>query len=210
MAYFPFIADIEDMHCLVAGGGRMAFHKVSILSGYDVNIRIVSPEICDGLTGLAEKNKKISIIKREFTDSDIDDMDFVVAAVGDRKLCIHISEICRKCRIPVNAVDIKEACSFIFPAIIRDGNLLVAVSSGGSSPAMAAHIKKKIKENIPDYYGNMADRLGCLRSYVSGNINNAHDRKEIFERLVLYGENHDGDIPDKAVKEILKDYGSGN
>ena len=207
MAYFPFITDIEEMDCLVVGGGSIALHKAEILSEYNVNIHIVAISVCDSLLKLAESNKRIDARQREFEDNDINGMDFVVAATGDRELGIHISEICKKQKIPVNVVDIKEACSFIFPAIIHKEPLLVAVSSGGASPALAAGIKNEIKDIIPDYYARLAQNLEKTRDYVIANTKDggADARKHIFEKLVLYGREHGGEIPENIIKTIIKE-----
>lgn len=208
MAYFPFITDIEDMDCLIAGGGSIALHKAEILAEYNVNIHIVAISVCDSLLKLAESNKRIDVRQRGFKDNDINGMDFVVAATGDRELGIHISEICRKQKIPVNVVDIKEACSFIFPAIIHKEPLLVAVSSGGASPALAAGIKNDIKGIIPDYYARLAQNLEKTRDYVIANTKDAGTaaRKHLFEEMVMYGREHGGEIPESVVKEIIEEY----
>lgn len=208
MAYFPFIVDIENMDCLIAGGGSIALHKAEILAEYNVNIHIVAVSVCEGILKLAEDNKRIDISQRKFKDSDINGMDFVVAATGDRALGIHISGICKKQKIPVNVVDIKEACSFIFPAIIHKEPLLAAVSSGGASPALAASIKKDIEKILPDYYSTLARNLEKSREYVITNTKDVKTgtRKQIFEKMVLYGREHNGEIPDNIVKGIIKEY----
>ncbi|MCI9077941.1 MAG: bifunctional precorrin-2 dehydrogenase/sirohydrochlorin ferrochelatase [Lachnospiraceae bacterium] len=207
MAYFPFITDIENMDCLIAGGGSVALHKAEILSEYNVNIHIVAISACDSLLNLARNNKRIEIRLRRFEDNDINGMDFVVAATGDRELGLHIAGICRKQRIPVNVVDIKEACSFIFPAIIHKEPLLVAVSSGGASPALAAGIKRDIKRLIPDYYDKLAKNLDKSREYVISNTKDATaaTRKQIFEKLVIYGRENKGEIPENIVKDIIEE-----
>lgn len=208
MAYFPFITDIEDMDCLIAGGGSTALHKAGVLAEYNVNIHIVAVSACDSLLKLAKDNKRIDIRLRRFEDNDINGMDFVIAATGNKELGLHISEICKKQKIPVNVVDIKEACSFIFPAIIHKEPLLVAVSSGGASPALAAGIKNDIKEIIPDYYSRLAKNLEKSREYVIKNTKDVKDaaRKRIFETLVMYGKEHDGEIPEDVVKYIIEEY----
>lgn len=208
MAYFPFITDIEDMDCLIAGGGNIALHKAVILAEYNVNIHIVAVSACDSLLKLAESNKRIDIRQREFEDNDINGMDFVIAATDNRELGIHISEICKKQKIPVNVADVKEACSFIFPAIIHKEPLLVAVSSGGASPALAAGIKRDIEEVIPDYYARLAQNLERTREYVIANTKDAGAaaRKQIFEKLVMYGREHNGEIPGSVVKDITGEY----
>lgn len=132
-------------------------------------------------------------------------MDFVVAATGNRELDMNISKLCKKQRIPVNVVDIKEACSFIFPAVIYKEPLLVTVSSGGASPALVAKIKRDISQVIPDYYASMAERLAEIREYIIGSTDNIKIRKQIFEKLVQYGSTHNGVIPEREVEQVIEE-----
>ena len=205
MAYFPFIMDIEDMDCLIVGGGNMALHKAGILAEYNVNIHIVAVSVCGSLVKLAESSKRIDIKQKKFDGKDINGMDFVVVATGDKALGVYISKICKEQKIPVNVVDIKEACSFIFPAIIHKEPVLAAISTGGASPALAADIKKSIKNVIPDYYKELAVNLADARKYIIENTDNAIIRKQVFEKLVLYGKEHNGKIPEQVIKMFIKE-----
>ena len=201
MAYFPFMIKIEDKKCLVVGGGSIAFHKVKLLSAFGVHIKVVGSEICQELRELP-----IEIEQREFRDGDIDNMDFVIAATDDEALNDHISYLCRQRKILVNAVDQKDACSFIFPAIIQDKNLLVAVSTGGQSPAAAAYVKRKIQNEIPLYYGDMVEVLGEYRDYVLEHVDTAKERKAVFHKLLEYADVHEGEIPQQIVQQIVAEY----
>lgn len=205
MAYFPFIMDIEDMDCLIVGGGNMALHKAGILAEYNVNIHIVAASVCGSLVKLAESNKRIDIKQKKFDGKDINGMDFVVVATGDKALGVYISKICKEQKIPVNVVDIKEACSFIFPAIIHKEPLLAAISTGGSSPALAADIKKSVEKIIPDYYSCLAVNLEKTRKYVTTNTDNASTRKQVFEKLVLYGKEHSGEVTEDISRKIMEE-----
>lgn len=200
MAYFPFMIDISGKQCLVAGGGRLALHKVSILLKFGVRIKVVGEEICPELWELGE----LQIIQREFWDSDIEDMDFVVAATDDATLNERIADLCRQKDILVNAVDQKEACSFIFPALIQEKDLLISISTGGNSPAAAAYVKRKLKSYIPAYYGEMLETLSGYRDYILEHIDSAEQRKEIFNRLLEYGDAHEGEIPENVVNDIIR------
>jgi hydroxymethylbilane synthase len=205
MAYFPFMVDIENWNCLVAGGGRVALHKVGILIPFGVHIRVVAEEICQELWQWEER---IEIVHRPFRDDDLDSMDMVVAATDDEELNRHISGLCRQRRVPVNVVDTKDACSFIFPAMIQEKDLLVAVSSGGQSPAAAAYVKRRIKGVLPEYYGDMIERLGECREPVLQRVDTASGRKEVFERLLQYGDAHEGvigqEVVDRVIDEVTK------
>lgn len=205
MAYFPFMIEIENKNCLVAGGGSIAFHKVKILADFGVHIRVVAPEICEPLRKLAEEYVQIiELVERKIQDTDIEGMDFVVAATDDERLNYHISDLCRQKNILMNAVDMKEACSFIFPAMIKEKDMIIAVSSGGQSPAAAAYVKKQIRRGIPDYYGEMIEQLGEYRDRILEHVGTAKKRKEIFNKLLEYGDVHEGKIPKEVVEALLK------
>lgn len=208
MAYFPFMVDIKGKQCLVAGGGGIALHKVRILLGFEAHIKVVAPEICEELKAL--RGDSLELQEREFFDGDVEDVDFVIAATDEEALNYHISDLCRQRRIPVNVVDRKEACSFIFPALIQDKDLLVAISSGGQSPATVSFVKNKIRENMPDYYGEMLEQLGAYRDFVLEHVDTAGKRKEIFYRLLEYGDSHAGSIPETLVQELVRSVNEGD
>ena len=207
MAYFPFMIEIKEKNCLVVGGGSVAFHKVKLLSDFGVRIKVVGKNICPELKEWAVKKQQekvgIELFQREFSDYDVEEMDFVIAATNDEKLNGHISDLCQQRRILVNAVDQKEACSFIFPAIVQEKDLFIAVSTNGQSPAMAAHVKKQIRQNIPEYYGEMVEQLGEYRDYILAQVNTAKKRKAIFNQLIAYGDTHEGKIPKEVVKQVI-------
>lgn len=212
MAYFPFLTDISEKRCLVVGGGRIAFQKVKILLDFGVKIRVVAEEISGEIRALEKERMPghttfpIEIWERNFEKADILGMDFVIAATDNEDLNHAVSKLCRENRIPVNAVDKKEDCDFIFPALIRKGDILVAVSTGGSSPAAAAFLKKRISGCIPEYYGEMVEQLGEYREEIKEHVADAEARKELFYRLLSYGEEHNGEIPEKVMRELLMDY----
>lgn len=204
MAYFPFMIDICDKKCLVVGGGNIALHKVKILLGFEVNILVVAQSFDEAFYALEKEEKRLRLLKREFLERDIEGMDFVVAATNQEKVNQHISDLCRQKNILVNAVDMKEACSFIFPAMIQEKDMLVAVSSGGQSPAAVSYLKKKLQTAIPDYYGEMTETIGEYREYILEQVPTAKKRKEIFYKLLDYGEEHGGDIPEEVVKRLVE------
>ena len=140
MAYFPFFADIEGKKWLIAGGGEVACRKVRDLIPYGAVIQVVSPCLSQGLLDMEQRSvygDALSVARRVFEDSDVEDADFVIAATSDTALNNHISSLCRIKQIPVNVVDVKEECSFIFPSIVRDDPVVVGISTGGMSPVIA-------------------------------------------------------------------------
>ena len=208
MAYFPFMIDICDKNCLIVGGGTVALHKAEILLGFEVNIVVVSPVLEEKFYLLEREQGRIQLREQKFLDKDLEGMDFVVAATDSRELNQYISGLCRKKGLPVNAVDQKEACSFYFPAMIQDHDMLVAISSGGQSPAAVSYLKKKLVSSIPEYYGEMAEKMGAYRQYILEEVPAASKRKKIFYQLLSYGESHEGEIPEEVVKEFIDRYRS--
>lgn len=204
MAYFPFMIEIGDKTCLIAGGGKIALHKAEILLGFEVNIIVVSPVFEEAFYTLEKKKKRLALRKQKFSEGDLEGVDFVVAATDDKVLNQYISGLCRQKGLLVNAVDQKEACSFYFPAMIQDHDMLVAVSSGGQSPAAVSYLKEKLASAIPEYYGEMAGKIGEYRQYILDEVPDAKRRKEIFYQLLSYGESHEGKITEEVVKELVQ------
>ena len=200
MAYFPFYMDISDKKCLVVGGGKIASRKVEVLIQFDIEIKVIATSICDEINKL--NNNKLTICKRNFMDEDIRNADFIIAATNNNELNTHISDICKKNNILVNVVDVKEECNFIFPAIIKREELVIAISTGGNSPAMAAKIKKNTELAIPDYYGDLIETLGECREFIKNEIANSEIRKQVYNELIKIGEINNGKLTFEMIKEV--------
>ena len=188
MAYFPFFIDIENQNCLIVGGGTVAYRKVRVLSDYGPRIRVVAPEISEKIRELAaEAKEKLVLECRKFQDQDLDEADFVVAATEDEELNRRISLICRERKIPVNVVDVQEECSFIFPALVKDWDITVGISTGGSSPTIAQYLKAGLREIIPEGFGELAVQLGSYREMVKEQVWDISVRTKIFRDMVEVG-----------------------
>lgn len=196
MAYFPFFMNMEKMKGLVVGGGKVASRKVMQLLPYGPVLHVVTPEISTEIHEFAtdlRNNGRIRVSTRPFKISDLDQIDFVVAASCDSQLNAEISRMCKERRIPVNVVDVKEECSFIFPSLIKEGAISVGISTGGNSPWMAKYLKKKVRDAIPEGFGEMSEELGRWRAYVKEKVSAQYQRETIFiamaETILAKGEN---------------------
>ncbi len=202
MAYFPFFVDIEKQNCLIVGGGIVALRKVEVLLPYDPDISVIAPEFAPELRELAETSA-IRLEERAFSMEDLAGRDFVVAATDDQVLNQQISLTCKKERIPVNVVDVKEECSFIFPSIVRDGDIVIGISSGGKSPAVTQYLKKQIREVIPDGYGLLVKQLGEYRDFVKKRVEDVNQRSVIFKRMADMGRDQGCNLNDEMVEELI-------
>lgn len=202
MAYFPFFVDIEKQNCLIVGGGIVALRKVEVLLPYDPDITVVAPEFAPELRELAETSA-IRLEERAFSMEDLTGRDFVVAATDDQVLNQQISLTCKKERIPVNVVDVKDECSFIFPSIVRDGDIVIGISSGGKSPAVTQYLKKQIRKVIPDGYGRLVKQLGEYRDFVKKRVEDVNQRSVIFKRMADVGREQGCTLNDEMVEELI-------
>ena len=144
MAYFPMFVQLKNKKCLVIGGGRIALRKIEVLKDFEADVTVIAPEMITQIRQI----DKIRRIFRTFMEEDFKDADLVVAATDDQKINSEISQICRQQKIPVNAVDQKEDCSFIFPSYVKEGEVVAAFSSGGQSPLITQYLKEKIKPDL--------------------------------------------------------------
>lgn len=207
MAYFPFFADIEGMKWLIAGGGGVALRKVGDLLPYGAVIEVVSPDMSPGLDGLAKDSPyaaSLTLTRRKFEDRDLDGADFVIAATSEPDLNSRISVLCRVKRIPVNVVDVKEECSFIFPSIVRDGPVVVGISTGGMSPVIARYLKARIQSVMPDSLGGLTAQLGALRQTVKDLFpDSPRVRSDLFYELAQEGLSHNGCLTQEQAQIII-------
>lgn len=179
MAYFPFFMDLTGRPGLIVGGGAVAARKAEKLLPYGPELTVVAPEISPELTALPG----LRLERREFRPGDISEKVFVVAAAGDRTLNREISRLCQAQGVPVNAVDDKAACTFLFPALVRQGELSVGISTGGSSPTAAIWLKEEIAALLPPGLEEILAWLEAIRPVLKARLPQESRRAVLFRRL---------------------------
>lgn len=206
MSYFPFFLEIRGKDCLVVGGGSVAARKIQVLKEFRVRITIVSPEICDELSGVIKKDKTIIIHKRKFEHSDIKEQLFVIAATDNRDVNHQVSSLCKEKDILVNVCDCKEECTFIFPSIVKREDIVVGISSSGESPDVSKWLRKHIGEEVPEFLPELSDNLGKYRPIVKEHVADVDTRKKVFRELFQVGLRGHGKINDNMVEKIISKY----
>lgn len=179
MSYFPFFMEIGGAGCLVVGGGTVALRKAEKLLPFGARITAVAPSFCAGFEKLAGVRK----ITRAFLPGDVEGMLFVIGAADDAAVNAEVSRLCRERGIPVNIVDDREKCTFLFPALVKRGEFAVGISTGGNSPLAARYLREKIEESIPPRCGEAVALLGALRETVKENVPDSRERERVFRRL---------------------------
>lgn len=182
MAYFPLFVSLDHLPCLVVGGGRVALRKVRTLLEYGAEVTVTAPELDAEL----EEVPGITIHKREFKESDLNDIQLVFAATSDEECNRKVSRLCRERRILINVADVPEECDFYFPALVRRGDVVVGVSTGGKSPAAAKKIKEKIDSCLPQSLSEFVEETGQLRTAILDRGEKAEENREYTKRVEDY------------------------
>ncbi len=183
MNYFPIFFDLQGQRVLVVGGGEVAVRKVTLLERCGASITVVAPEIAPELMSRASRGVLAATL-REFEPGDLDGARMVIVATSRRALNRWIATLCEARAIPVNVVDDKEASRFIVPAIVDRDPVIVAISTGGTSPVLARRLRERLEAFIPKRFGDFALWLQSLRQTSKDRLRDTEERRRFFETLV--------------------------
>lgn len=207
MAYFPFFIDIGGKNGLIAGGGRIALHKLQKLLPYGAALTVVAPEVSELLEQTALKND-IRVIRRKFEPSDLTGMCFVIAASDDAGVNAEIARLCKERGILVNVVDDKNACSFLFPALVKEGSLSIGISTEGTSPETAAALRSRIASMIPADMDEILAYLGSLRPLAKKYIRDDGRRAAFLKDMAGICMDRDAVFDEEETMRRLEAYGT--
>lgn len=206
MGYFPFFMDIAGKNGVIVGGGKVAARKVEKLLAFGPKLTVIAPGIEEGIRMMGEaavQTGAASLILKErpFQMSDLTGADFVIAATDDETLNGRISECCMAQRIPVNVVDDREKCSFLFPALVQEGDLTIGISTNGKCPTASAWVRKELSQTIPEGLGETIELISQLRPHVMELTASESRRREILEVLFSYCMEKKGEV---SLAELLR------
>ena len=163
METYPiFLTGMQHRKCVVIGGGRVATRKVRGLLAAGTCVTVVSPHMMPQLVAWGRAGQ-IAVIERHYCDSDLDGALLVVAATDDPDTNQAVLQAAHQRGCLVNVVDDPAHCDFFVPAVLRRGEVTVAVSTGGASPALASHLRQRLDAVIGPEYGDLAALLSDLR-----------------------------------------------
>ena len=157
--YFPAFLKLNHSKILIIGGGYIANEKLEHLLDFTQNIKIISPKLSDSMKKLIDKNNLV-YEKKEYQKDDILNFNIVIVAVDDISLqeaIFNKAKTLPNCL--VNSVDSVNYCDFIFPSYIKKDDLTIAVSTSGSSPAIAKHLRIYLEKIIPNSIGDFLKKM---------------------------------------------------
>lgn len=184
--FYPVFMDLRDRPVLVVGGGTVATRKVESLIEAEATITLVAPDVTETLQRFGQSGS-IRIHQRNFRETDLDGALLVITATDDPAIQEEVAAAARARRIPVNTVDQPRLCDFIVPAVVRKGDVVVAISTSGKSPALAAALRAKLDAVITEDTARAARLLGDIRGEVHARFPEPERRKAVFEKIVRSG-----------------------
>jgi len=181
--YYPVLLDLRERPCLVVGGGIVGERKAISLFDAGADLTVVSPSLTQGLEALVRRNK-IAHRRKPFDEHDLSGMYLVIAATDDPPLNSAVSRACRRQGILVNTATDPEASSFIVPSVVERGDLLLAVSTCGNSPALSRRVREELEVAYGPEYASFLEKMGLLRRRLLQQEPDEEVRRKVFQAIV--------------------------
>lgn len=161
--YYPIFLNISGKRCVVVGGGLVALRKVNTLLENEASVKVISPGLCPELSQLA-KSRAIQVLQRNYNGGDLRGAFIAIAATDDGEINNEVAEEARAKGVLVNVVDDSEHSDFIVPSQLRRGDITIAVSTAGKSPALARKIRIRLEKDFGAEYASLALLIDEVRS----------------------------------------------
>lgn len=182
MHLFPIFLKLEGRHCLVVGGGQVGTQKISGLLEAGAKVTVVDPAptvavrefFCD----------RVTWHERKYFPGDLDGVYLVIAATSDSRVNQQIYDDAQRRGILANVVDVPPLCDFFYPAVVRRGSLVVAVSSQGESPHLAQRVRDEINQLLPEKLDEAVKRIGNARRKILSEHAAGPERLQLLRDLV--------------------------
>ena len=183
MTFYPVFLNLRGRRAVVIGGGAVAEQKVLGLLGAGAHVTMVSPETTPRLADLAAAGG-IELRRRPYRSGDLAGAWLAIAGTDDRGANARVWAEAEREGVLLNAVDDLDHCSFIAPAIHREGDITVAISTSGKSPALAARLRHRVARLVGPAEARLCDLLGALRPEVAARVPDARARTALWYRIV--------------------------
>jgi precorrin-2 dehydrogenase/sirohydrochlorin ferrochelatase len=178
----PIFVKLAGRKCLVAGAGSVAEAKIASLLEAEAEVRVVAPQANERVRALASSGA-LRWEQREFRASDLDGAFMSIAATSDPDVNARIFEQSRQRSVICNSVDDPPHCDFYFSANVRRGDLQVAISTAGESPAVAQRLRDEIERALDPGLGGWLEDVGALRREILARYPASEERKQLLQRL---------------------------
>lgn len=167
----------------MVGGGTLAAHKARALLRAGARVRVVSPRLGPGISALRRAGR-VTVRRRAFRDADLDGCALVIAATDEAAINRAVYRGSRRRHLPCNVVDQPALCTFIFPSVLRRGDLVIAVSTGGAAPALSRRLRLELRDTIGPEYDTFLRLLRQARRRLGRGLPGLAARRRAVYRLL--------------------------
>jgi len=183
MGKYPIFLEMGGRRAVVIGAGAVAVRKAQALLAAGARLVVVAEHVDDMMTALCQ-GAGAELIKSRYSKDYLAGAALVIAATNDHQLNKQIYKDCQKLEILCNVVDEPELCDFFVPAVVRRGDLQIAIGTEGHSPAFAGHIRKKLEHIFTEKHGEFLDELHAFRKRILDDLPDGAARKALLGKLV--------------------------
>lgn len=162
MALFPMFVDLENQNIVVIGAGVVALRKIEQLIKFSPKLTVIAPMIHEEIKVLSQTHE-ITLLERKYVIEDCENRFLVIGALDDLGEQEKIYKTCMSAKTPVNCVDSPLLCSFIFPALIVEGDLCVGINTSGKAPAVSSALRQFLTKLIPQGIHDLIERVHTIR-----------------------------------------------
>ena len=178
----PMILDLTGRRCVLVGGGRVAERKIRALLPSGAELRVVAPEATARIRSLA-RHRRLTWKRASYGPSSLRGAGLVFAATSDEATNRRVARDARRLGLFVNVADDPALCTLVMPAILRRGDLLVAVSTSGLSPALARSLRDELSARIGPEYGEYLRMVGFIRRRLRRDVDDPRDRARRLRKV---------------------------
>ena len=182
MQSFPLFLTLQDRHVLVVGGTEAAARKAELLLSAGAKVTLIADTVVGEIAQMIADGF-ISWAGRGFDDGDLAGMSLVIVASDDEALQARVSHAAQQRCVPVNVVDRPALSSFIMPSIVDRAPITIAISTGGTAPALARRLRAEIERALPAAVGRLARFAEIFREQVRRTLDRPRDRRRFWDRV---------------------------
>lgn len=183
MAKYPIFLELGGRRVVLIGGGTVAVRKATVLLEAGARLVVVADRAVDVLTDLCAQHG-VELIRARYAKHYLGEAALVVAATNDEKVNQQVYRDCQTLGIFCNVVDDPPHCDFFVPAVVKRGDLQIAIGTEGNCPAYAGHLRKKLERMFTEHHGRFLAELEQMRRLIIEEVSEPADRKTILGRLV--------------------------
>jgi precorrin-2 dehydrogenase/sirohydrochlorin ferrochelatase len=183
MRYYPVFLDVLDKNCLVIGGGHVGTRKVMTLLECGARVTVISPVVTPEIQALTDQ-QKVTLKTRPYCAADLEGMFLVIGATDDENLNRKVQFDAERQQKLCNIADRPQACNFILPSVINRGDLTIAISTAGKSPAFAKKLRRDLEKKFGDEYAEMLAIMGAVRAKLLLQAHAPEAHKPLFEQMI--------------------------